>query len=157
MASDERTGVETPTLTPDALAVQASLEKFLRLERERDALKAALDAEHKARMEDIRTREDMITALQARIDVINAELRGKESDIVAANKSRDEAVADRAVFEVLFITIRTMMEKFEFPREALADLRRAIPPTNFTAAEVIARGPSGEGENAGDKQGKAAT
>jgi chromosome segregation ATPase len=134
MAMAETAGPH-PRLTEDAIAVQATLEKFMRLEQERDALKLtlarerdsaekALKDEHAARLEDIAERDRALANAEATIEALRAELAARDSVVAEANMKRDEAIADRAVFEVLFIAIRAVMEKFEFPKKALADLRR---------------------------------
>ena len=112
----QRTSEPPRAATEDEQAIAYAASKWRSIEAERDQL---IKVNNQLRVH--------ISSLQATLDAKEAQIGEIESRCHTLQAERDQAVADRSVYEVLWISIRSQLQAFEPPTQPLTRLRPARP------------------------------
>ena len=109
----------TPSLPPDrAKTVEAGLLMFQEISAERDQLRTEVG----------RLKHD-ITQDRVELEALRSLVTTLESRVTTHQAERDQAVADRAVYEALFISVNAQLRAFNVPSAPLVkQLAREFDP-----------------------------
>lgn len=130
MQSDQPTNGDLPENRKAAVA--AGLEMYNAVAHERDELQ-----------KENRELRTQIAGLKVAMDAMDSRVIGMESNLVTAKIDRDQAVADRSVYETLFISIQAQLRAFAVPnaplvkdhsddtKDAATAMQEAIPPSSY--------------------------
>jgi DNA-binding protein H-NS len=92
-----------PELSGPLQELQANLDELKAVKDERDVL------------------NHRIAIMNSQIEMLETAINTCNSNITAREVERDRAVAERAVYEALFASIRAQLEAFEIPAAVLAE------------------------------------
>lgn len=87
-----------------AKTVEAGLAYFQQVQQERD------DSDR-----ELNKQLELVVRLRAQIDALHQQNSMLESRVAACEAARDQAIAERAVYEVLFISIKAQIDAFDIP------------------------------------------
>lgn len=87
--------------TPEELAVAHGIANYQRAVTERDDLQKVVDRQ-----------EQMLTVAKIEIEGLRAELAAAQSRIASYQQDRDDAVANLAIYQTLFIAFNSLLRTF---------------------------------------------
>jgi uncharacterized protein (DUF3084 family) len=109
--------VKPGTPTPEELAVAHGIANYHRVVTERDELQKQLDR-----------KDQTLTVNKIEIEALRAELSATHTRSASYQHERDDAVANLAVYQTLFMSVMAQMRTFGIENAPLVKEKAHVPP-----------------------------